>query len=225
MKQVRCTGEGFVPKDAAQVTPVQAVSRAEDASPAVEDFPAVAADVSHGASKPNFLFSAGASAFYAWHAAARAQTEDAPIDIAKNPVYHIVEEPGAVERMIEVEIPPESYYKALRKDLAARYPKASPFVIDHLVSLEAFLDVSIRSGFSFGCAKAKVLQHEGALLGRIVSRTGVKGDLDRAKAVHDFAPIVDLKSLQQFLGCANWLRQHLPTPYVCCVKHLSLIHI
>ena len=62
------------------------------------------------------------------------------LEIAKNPIYHIVEEPGGIDRMTSVEAPTESYYEALRKDLGERYPGASPFVLDHLLSLEAFLD-------------------------------------------------------------------------------------
>ena len=79
------------------------------------------------------------------------------MDVAKNPIYHIVEDPGGIDRMTSVEVPTERYYEALRRDLGARHPKASPFVLDHLLSLEAFLDVSICSGFSFGCAKANLL--------------------------------------------------------------------
>ena len=47
-----------------------------------------------------------------------AGTEDR--DTRKCPVYHIVEQPGGIERMLEVEIPPEAYYEALRQDLEER---------------------------------------------------------------------------------------------------------
>ena len=60
------------------------------------------------------------------------------MEIAKNPIYHIVEELGGIDRMTSVEVPTERYYEALRQDLGARHPKASPFVLDHLLSLEAF---------------------------------------------------------------------------------------
>ena len=94
-------------------------------------------------------------------------------------------------------------------------------MLDHLVSLEAFFDVSICSGFSFGCAKASILVSVGNLLGRIVSRDGVQGDVDRAAAVKNFAPLKELKHLQQFLGCTNWLRPHLAIQYPHAVKVLS----
>eukprot|EP00969_Alexandrium_andersonii_P307685 13601046-Alexandrium_andersonii.AAC.1 len=73
--------------------------------------------------------------------------------------------------------------------MAARHPKACPHVLDHLLSLEAFLDVSILSGFSFGVEKAHVLQAKGKLLGRCVSRNGVTGDDERVQAIKDFAPL------------------------------------
>ena len=123
--------------------------------------------------------------------------------------------------MTSVEVPIERYYEALRQDLEERYRGASPFVLDHLVSLEAFFDVSICSGFSFGCAKASILVSVGNLLGRIVSRDGVQGDVDRAAAVKNFAPLKELKHLQQFLGCTNWLRPHLAIQYPHAVKVLS----
>jgi hypothetical protein len=45
-------------------------------------------------------------------------------DTVKRPVYHIVEKPGGIGRMVEVELPPESYYEALRADLGDRHSKA-----------------------------------------------------------------------------------------------------
>jgi hypothetical protein len=50
-----------------------------------------------------------------------AGTEDR--DTRKCPVYHIVEQPSGIERMLEVEIPPEAYYEALRQDLEERHSK------------------------------------------------------------------------------------------------------
>eukprot|EP00969_Alexandrium_andersonii_P066747 2942850-Alexandrium_andersonii.AAC.1 len=67
--------------------------------------------------------------------------------------------------MTEVEAPTEEHYESLRADTAERRPKACPHVLEHLLSLEAFLDVSILSGFSFGAEKAHALQSEGELLG------------------------------------------------------------
>jgi len=109
--------------------------------------------------------------------------------VADPVVHHIVEHLGGVERMADVEVPTEYYYDKLREDMGNRHADASSHVLDHLLSLEAFLDVSILSGFSFGVEKAQVLQAQGKLLGRIVSRTGVKGDGERAQAVQDLAPL------------------------------------
>ena len=46
----------------------------------------------------------------------------------------------------------------------------------------------------------------------------MKPDGERIQAVVDFAPLKELKHLQQFLGCTNWLRPHLPVGYVHAVK-------
>ena len=103
--------------------------------------------------------------------------------------------------MTEVEVPTQYYYDRLREDFKKRHPNASWHVLEHAVSLEAFLDVSILSGFSFGIDKAKVLVSSGSLLGRIVGRDGVTGDEERAQAVRDFAPLKSKQNVQQF---ASW---------------------
>ena len=79
------------------------------------------------------------------------------VSMVKNPVYHIVEEKGGIDRMNAVDIPPEEYYDALRADMESRHAKADKFVMDHAMSLEAFLDKAIAAGFSFGIEKAQVL--------------------------------------------------------------------
>ena len=71
-------------------------------------------------------------------------------DIIKHPVFHIVEEPGMVAHMADCEIPTEKYYDALAADMAARHPLAETWVLEHLASLEPFLDTSIVAGFSYG---------------------------------------------------------------------------
>ena len=123
--------------------------------------------------------------------------------------------------MVEVELPPEAYYEALRVDMGKRHPKVPWHVLDHLVSLEAFLDVSIKAGFSFGAEKAKIMVDQGTLLGRLVSREGIAADEERAQAVRDFAPLRTKQHVQQFAGSANWLRQHMPLEYAQALKLLD----
>ena len=137
------------------------------------------------------------------------------------PIMHIKEDPGKLDYLAEVLTPTEYYYDALRADLAARHPDASPHVLDHLVSVEAFLDKSIASGFSFGVDKAQVLVIEGKLLGHVVSRNGSSPDGERVQAIKDFAPLKEKLHIQQFLGSTNWLRQYLVPAYASCVKILG----
>ena len=61
-------------------------------------------------------------------------------------VGHIVEDPGGIAHLIDVEVPTEYYYEAYGKDLSERHPKASPDVHEHMRSLAVFLDTSILSG-------------------------------------------------------------------------------
>ena len=106
--------------------------------------------------------------------------------------------------------PTDAYYEALAKDLRDRHKKACPHLLDHLVSLEAFLDKSILFGFSFGINKAEVCVAEGRLLGHKIGRNGSAPDEELCQAVVDFPPLKEKLHIQQFLGCANWLRGYLP---------------
>ena len=77
------------------------------------------------------------------------------------------------------EPPTDDSYDALRKDMGQRHPKACSHLLDHLVSLEAFLDKSILFGFSFGVGKAEVCVAEGKLLGHSIRRHGSAPDPER----------------------------------------------
>lgn len=103
------------------------------------------------------------------------------------PVCHIVEVPGGIEKMAE-STPTDFYYGELRKSLSRRYPEADRFLLDHLVSLEAFLDKSIIFGFSYGVAKAELCSTGGRLLGRQGSGSGAVPGCQRLRAVEGEAP-------------------------------------
>ena len=62
---------------------------------------------------------------------------------------HIVEEPGGIRHLTEVEVPTEEYNQARIADLIKRHPNLSQGVAEHLAALEPFLDVSILAGFSY----------------------------------------------------------------------------
>ena len=119
------------------------------------------------------------------------------------------------------EPPTDYYYDRLSEDLRKRHPQADSHLIDHLVSLEAFLDKSILFGFSFGINKAEVAVAEGKLLGHKIGRSGSSPDEERCQAVVDFPPLREKLHIQQFLGCANWLRGYLPAEYGHAAKVLG----
>ena len=144
----------------------------------------------------------------------------AALSTITNPILHIVETPGGIERMAE-ETPTDEYYDKLRLSLGERHPRADKLLLDHLVSLEGFLDKSIVFGFSYGVNKAEICRTGGKLLGHIIGREGSSPDPERAKAVMDFAPLREKLHIQQFLGCANWLRTYLPAEFGHCAKILT----
>ena len=135
--------------------------------------------------------------------------------------YHIVETPGAIDWRNEVTLPTEEYYTALKADMDERHPQASKFVLDHLISLEALLDISILSGFSFGLDKAKPFAILGQLLGDWVGRKGRWPTEDKIQAIKEFAPIKEKKQLQQLLGCTNWVRFYLKEVYPTLIKMIG----
>ena len=115
--------------------------------------------------------------------------------------------------MHEVEIPTEEYYSALRKSMGEKHPKACPFLLDHLLELEAMFDVCIVSGFSMGIPKAILAATSGPMLGDNVGRHGRIPNAERVQGVWEFAPVKNLKQMQQFLGCCNWLRSYMVPLY------------
>ena len=71
--------------------------------------------------------------------------------------------------------------------------------------------LKILFGFSFGINhKAEVAVAEAKLLGHKIGRSGSSPDEERCQAVVDFPPLREKLHIQQFLGCANWLRGYLP---------------
>ena len=147
--------------------------------------------------------------------------EAASQDAKAGDIYHIVEVPGGVQRMVDCEVPTEYYYKALEKHMRAKFPRASEHMIEHLMALESFLDVSIVAGFSYGTSKAKLAVTEGQLLGHIVGRHGASADPERTQAIREFAPLKDQTQVRQLIGCTNWVRWYMPTHYAAVVKNLS----
>jgi hypothetical protein len=135
--------------------------------------------------------------------------------------YHILETPGGIDRMHEVEIPTEEYYEALRKSMGERHPKACNYLLDHLLELEAMFDVCIVSGFSMGIPKAILAATSGPMLGDNVGRHGRTPNGERVQGVWEFAPLKNLEQMQQFLGCCNWLRTYMVPLYSQLIKVLG----
>ena len=147
------------------------------------------------------------------------------LDIKENPVFHIIEEPGGIKRLTEIEVPTEEYNTARAADMAARHPKCSAGLLEHLNALEPFLDTSVLAGFSYGVGKAFIAVIEGSLLGHKVNREGSHHEKERTEAIAKFPPLLNESMIRQFVGSTNWVRRYLLPCYATAVKILSLIHI
>ena len=146
---------------------------------------------------------------------------EAALNVKLHPVFHIIEEPGGIRYLTECEVPTETYNSARTADLAARYPKASQGVIEHLEALEPFLDTSILAGFSYGISKAFIMVTKGSLLGHQVDRNGSSHEGERTQAIQEFAPLKDITQVRQFVGSTNWVRRYLLPCYATAVKILG----
>ena len=151
---------------------------------------------------------------------ARGSEIDEPL---AHPSYHILETPGGIDRMHEVEIPTEEYYSALRKYMGEKHPKACAHLLDHLLELEAMFDVCIVSGFSMGIPKAISAATSGPMLGDNVGRHGRTPNGERVQGIWEFAPVKNLEQMQQFLGCCNWLRTYLVPPYSQLINNYHFV--
>ena len=138
-------------------------------------------------------------------------------------MYHIVEEPGGIRNLTECEVPTEEYNAARSKALREEHPNCSPGILEHLDALEPFLDTSIKSGFSFGVEKAKVVVAEGELLGHVVCWGGQKHQPAKTEAIANFAPLKDVPQIRQFVGSTNWVRRYLFPAYAAAVKILGAV--
>ena len=135
-------------------------------------------------------------------------------------VLHIMEDVGSMARMAET-LPTDEYYSLLRSDMGLRHPRVDPHLLDHLETLEAFLDTSIMAGVSFGVEKAKIAVMEGELLGHVVGRRGASAQKEKTLAIVRFPPLREKVQVQQFLGCTNFLRYYLQPQYAHCGKILG----
>ena len=135
-------------------------------------------------------------------------------------VFHIMEDVGGMTRMAE-SLPTDEYYSLLRADMGVRHPEVDPHLLDHLETLEAFLDTSIMAGVSFGTETAKIAVTEGELLGHVVGRRGASVQKEKTHAIVRFPPLKEKVQVQQFLGCTNFLRYYLQPQYAHCAKILG----
>ena len=90
--------------------------------------------------------------------------------------------------------------------MKARHPKVQAFVIEHLVSAEAFLDCSIFTGFSFGAAKMKILQTVIKFVGEWISRAGRMPNEENILIIKKWPSIDSETHLRQFLGTLQYVK-------------------
>ena len=84
---------------------------------------------------------------------------------------------------------------------------------EHAVALAAAFDTAAGFALSFGIKKFQFMQKEVKLVGEIVGEFGRKPNPVICEAIRKWPSITDLKSLQGFLGTANYVRPHAGPAY------------
>ena len=105
------------------------------------------------------------------------------------------------------------YYDRLRAVLAAKFPKADPALVEHVVPLAAAFDTAVAFALSFGIAKFQLAQKEVKLVGEYVGEQGRRPNPDLIRAIKNWPAIRDLKDLQSYLGTTNYARPHAGPAY------------
>ena len=127
-------------------------------------------------------------------------------------VAHVFQDWDELSDVLELGVPSEEYYEALRAYMLKRHPRASETCLEHLAALEHFLDVCIAAGYSLGGTKSKdkLMQPAVEALGEVVGREGSEACDIHIKIIREWGEIDDVTALRRFLGTFNWVRGHFP---------------
>ncbi len=138
-------------------------------------------------------------------------------------INHVQRKEEELQKLHEVDLPPESYYVNLEEWRKKKFPDADPHVLEHCASLEPFLDICIASGFSLGAAKStgKIFQAEIEFLGDIVGREGLRSTEKHLDAVKHFGEVNDIEAMRRFLGAFGWVRKSYPKEVIVILPTLT----
>lgn len=81
---------------------------------------------------------------------------------------------------------------------------------DHYRNLQALFERARQVGLKFNKEKLKLGVQEVKFLGHIISQKGLKADPGKIEAILKMPRPTDVKGIQTFLGCANYLLQFIP---------------
>ena len=127
---------------------------------------------------------------------------------SRDSVRHLVQEEDEILHIHNEELPPDEYYEELEKVLLAKYPGATPSLVEHVVALIGAFDTAAVFCVFFGIAKFQLAQTVVKLVGELVGREGRSPNPEIISAVRNWPPVHTLKELQQFLGTINYIRPH-----------------
>lgn len=82
--------------------------------------------------------------------------------------------------------------------------------VDHYRNLEALFQRARQVGLKFNKEKLKLGVSEVKFLGHIISNEGLKVDPAKVEAIARMPRPIDVKGVQSFLGCVNYLLQFVP---------------
>ena len=82
--------------------------------------------------------------------------------------------------------------------------------LSHLKNFRAFLERCAEKNLKLNKQKLKLCVQEVKYLGHLISKDGVKPDPEKVSTIKSMIPPTDRKSLQRFLGAANYMCRFIP---------------
>ena len=134
------------------------------------------------------------------------------VDGGEPSVAHIWQDWNVLRDIAEVDVPPDGYYAALRRERAVAYPAAGEALLEHLDALEALLDVCIASGYSLGASKSRDRLCQPALesLGEVAGRDGLDACEHHLRIIKEWGGHFGRLRAAAFLGNLQLAAMSLP---------------
>ena len=107
------------------------------------------------------------------------------------------------DTILKEDVPPGEFFGLSAENFCTKFPKATPEVIRHAVSLEQMVWHACAFGLSYKASKVQLARALAKMLGEYVGRGQRLKDPDKSEAIKEFPMPSSLQQLERFLGMFN----------------------